>query len=210
MFQIQKMCFERDIETEFEARFGALVEDARNAQVSRFLNSDADAIMMLDDDISMDPRVFKRMLDFDRGVVGCYYPHRHIDLKAVVRYAKQGIAEHEAIERASPLIGGDPDEATDRAISQVKWIATGALLVRRFVFERIIEQKQVGLNTLEGPDGVRSAWGFFTRIHIDGVGPIGEDKSFCERVSRSGVPIFAYKGPGVFHHGSFRFGSDFR
>ncbi|MEM7444404.1 MAG: hypothetical protein AAF414_13850 [Pseudomonadota bacterium] len=212
LFEIQKECTKLGIETEFDSMSGALVEDARNTLATRFLNSDADAIFMMDDDVAVDIRVFKRLLAFERGVVGCYYPQRKLDLQAVFDLVRNGTDFVEATERVNPPVGSDPQKATPSSISEVDWIGTGALLVRRFVFETLIRGGHVAEDIYRAPEGTVSNWGFFSRIHStgDGLGPRGEDVSFCMRVRKAGIPVFAYKGPGVFHVGTQRFGFEYR
>ncbi|MEO1225606.1 MAG: hypothetical protein AAFX92_15410 [Pseudomonadota bacterium] len=212
LFAIQKECFKLGIEAEFDTISGALVEDARNSLASRFVTSDADAILMLDDDIYLDVRVFKRMLAVERGVVGCYYPQRKLDLAAVANNVRNGLDLIQAVERANPPVGSAPQEAVPSAISEVEWIGTGALLVRRFVLEALIKGGQATEDLYKAPEGTVKNWGFFSRLGRteDGFGPRGEDVSFCLRTRQAGIPIFAYKGPGVFHIGPFHFGFDYQ
>lgn len=212
LFAIQKECFSLGIETEFDTISGALVEDARNTLSARFLQGNADAILMMDDDIFLDVRVFKRMLAVERGIVGCYYPQRKLDLQSVAQNVRQGMDLRGAVELANPLVGAAPQDAVSSSISEVEWIGTGALLVRRFVFETMIKNGHATEDLYRAPEGTVKNWGFFSRLSQtdDGYGPRGEDVSFCMRARQSGIPIFAYKGPGIFHVGPYQFGFEYQ
>ncbi|MEM7445198.1 MAG: hypothetical protein AAF414_17895 [Pseudomonadota bacterium] len=212
VFAIQSECAAQGIGTALEVISGALVEDARNSLVMKFLASDADALLMMDDDIYLDVRVFKRMMAVERGLVGAFCPQRRLDLPAFAQMIRQGYSVEDAARESNPLVGPTPENAPPSTISEVEWIGTGVMLIRRFVFERIIEKGHVAQEGFNAPEGMKAMWNFFARLPPigDGMGPRGEDVSFCLRARQSGVPVFAYKGPGIYHIGSYQFGAPYR
>ncbi|MEM8589254.1 MAG: hypothetical protein AAGG65_14445 [Pseudomonadota bacterium] len=206
---ILRACAQMGIDTTFMQFTGALVEDARDMMATRFSNGTADALVMLDDDIFLDPRVFKRMLAVERDTVGCYYPQRHLAVEAFADHIRQGMTTSDAAMRASPLVGPDPDGADSFAISEVEWIGSGALLIRRRALETMIKLGKVGKERFRTPQDIAEMWGFFSRLRLDDGVARSEDASFCLRARQCGIAIYAYKGPGVLHSGSFQFGSHY-
>lgn len=207
---IMKGCFSLGIDTSFMQFTGALVEDARNMMATHFLNGDADALLMIDDDIYLDVRVFKRMLAVERGIVGCYYPQRTLDIERFAENIRKGMSAEEASQKANPLVGPDPDAAASFAISEVDWIGSGALFIRRLALKTMIENGLVTEERFRSPQQTSKIWGFFSRLKTEDGVSRSEDVSFCLRARQCGIPIYAYKGPGLLHSGSFQFGSHYR
>ncbi|MEM7445342.1 MAG: hypothetical protein AAF414_18625 [Pseudomonadota bacterium] len=207
---ILQECAALGIETSFLQFTGALVEDARNMMASHFLQGDGQALLMLDDDIFLDRRVFKRILGVQRGIVGCYYPQRALSMEGFAEKIRAGMGTREAAEAANPLVGPDPDIAADLDLTEVEWIGSGALLIRRPALMRMIECGQVTKERFRTPQDRAEIWGFFSRLQLgDGIAR-SEDVSFCLRARQSGIPVYAYKGPGVLHSGSYQFGQHLR
>ena len=73
----------------------------------------------------------------------------------------------------------------------------------------VIEKGKVAKKTTTSAAGTTDTYGFYEIVyHNDGGGGVrrlSEDYSFCYRLRKAGVPVHAYRGPGVSHVGEMVF-----
>lgn len=194
------------IEADFVAVSYAEPAVARNRLAAYFLKSGADLLIMQDDDVAIRPAIVKRMIEVDRPMVGVYLPQRRMDLERYAGHARAGLSPRAARHATSPLIG--PATEQDNCILEVDKIGGGFLILKREVFELIDRSGQVKAFGFGLPGDQSHLTGYFNNIvDQEGTSYLGEDYSFCRRYAKAGGRIFAYKGPGVTHHGSFGFES---
>lgn len=172
---------------------GTLIEDARNALATRFMNiKDAEYAVMIDDDMVLpcgDSRVYnetykiglpapfssylflERILSHNKPLVGALYFGRHPAGKGQYAEAFESDVEDQNAHRL-----------VRPGLKATRWVATGAMCVHRSVFQAIMDAAPEKFPDIipQKPD---HPWAFFRRL-----GPlIGEDVSFCMRATACGI-----------------------
>ena len=179
---------------------------ARNRITASFLKTDADILMMLDDDVSLHPPLGPQFLGLNQPFIGVYLPQRQINLETFAQHVKAGKDPHAARLAAAPLVG--PTNDVYGGVLEVNQICAGFLMLRRSVFELIDAASLSAEMKLTLPGGAHQVPGYFNNITDPETGAfLSEDYSFCRRYRAAGGKIIAYKGPGVTHYGVMAFQS---
>lgn len=188
-----------------------LLEDARNSLVEKFLASDAERILFVDDDMvlpcgssavmkgyygmDLPDKLAERVLindlwNADKDVVGALYFGRNT--RGVAQYS-EAFQSKEEDKRAHDL---------DAIVPQsTKWVGTGAMMVKREVFIKVREMAPT-LFPSTVPRNPQMPHGWFNRINAD----TGEDVSFCSRARECGFEVYVEKGVICGHIGPMIFG----
>jgi len=163
------------------------VNRARNSCTAKFLSGDATHLMFVDADIQFNPEDIVKLINHDKDIVGGIYPQKTLPPKMVVNTVNNG-------EKQGNLI-------------EVGTLGTGFMLVKRSVFEKMIEHgatpyvDDIGLSKKENAN----QYDFF-QCTIDSNGRyLTEDWSFCRRWRQLGGKIWADKTIALTHVGYFRF-----
>ena len=166
------------------------VNRARNSCAAKFLSGDCSHLMFVDADIQFNPQDIVKLINHDKDIVGGIYPQKTLPPKMVVNTLNNG--EHE----------GD--------LIEVGTLGTGFMLIKRSVFEKMIEEgatpyvDAIGLSSKENSN----QYDFF-QCTIDSNGRyLTEDWSFCRRWRQLGGKIWADTTIGLTHVGYFRFQPD--
>ena len=147
---------------------------ARNAAAADFLKGDSTHILFLDADI-IDPQCSQhiaRMLSHDEAIVGGLYCKK--------------------CESPGPIwvcnaLDHRPKE-DQRGLLPVRHIGTGFLLIKRAVFEKMIEETGDKIGYLEDETN-RPLWDFFDMPRVEGR-KMSEDWHFCNEARRLGFTVY--------------------
>jgi len=166
------------------------VNRARNSCAAKFLSGDCSHLMFVDADIQFNPQDIVKLINHDKDIVGGIYPQKTLPPKMVVNTLNNG--EHE----------GD--------LIEVGTLGTGFMLIKRSVFEKMIEEgatpyvDAIGLS----PEENANQYDFF-QCTIDSKGRyLTEDWSFCRRWRQLGGKIWADTKIALAHVGYYRFQPD--
>ena len=166
------------------------VNRARNSCAAKFLAGDATHLMFVDADIQFRAEDIVKLVSHDKDIVGGIYPQKTLPPKMVVNTLKNGKREGDLIE--------------------VGTLGTGFMLVKRIVFEAMIEEgaqkytDAIGLSSVENDN----QYDFFN-CTIDSNGRyLTEDWSFCRRWRELGGQIWADTTIPLVHVGYHRFYPD--
>lgn len=171
---------------------------ARNVLASQFLTTDFTHLLFIDDDMAFLTGTVMRMIDADKGVIGCTYPKRRLDLGKALELAKTH-SPASAIAQASEQV---VYRETWRGVQAVDGVCTvdglgmGLCLISRSVFEQLLPTVR---KTIE-PKIKFPVYGFFD--HID---HLSEDRSFCARWRATGGEVFALIAEDIGHVGKFTY-----
>lgn len=172
------------IEWEIETICGnCYIQVARNQLVHKFLKSDCDKILFLDDDISWDPDAAIAIVQMDRPISAGIYPMKAEDLASeiifpvVFRCTDDGLA-----------LADGPYICAARA-------ATGFLCVERRVFVEIMEANP----HLSYVDRDEQMFDFFPQ-GVKGTKWVGEDYAFCDLWGALGGSIAVMPDLTFGHH----------
>jgi hypothetical protein len=155
---------------------GSFLPQSRNRLAALFMASDFDTMLMLDSDMSITPTDVMRLLGYaakGKDFVSCAGTLRNRDPGLQIRAAL------DPSDLANPTVDG---------LLRVKHAFVAIALLRRRVFERMIEADPL-LEYADTADGAPArTWNFFGAVVVDGrVMPYGEDQAFCHRATRAGI-----------------------
>lgn len=190
----------------FDMERGTIIDEARNRLATRFLESTADWLLFIDDDMVppcgfagelhnagarfnaryMEMDTIARLVSHQKTLVGALYFDRHG--KGIPMYC-EGRNDAKEAEHAR---NGPYD-----ICKQTEWIGTGCMLIHRIVFQNILET-QVEVRS-SNPKAVPH--GFFSAIGAH----VGEDVSFCRRAAAAGHKAYVDMGCIAGHVGEFVF-----
>ena len=166
------------------------VNRARNSCAAKFLAGDATHLMFVDADIQFRAEDIVKLVAHDKEIVGGIYPQKTLPPKMVVNTLDNGRRE------------GD--------LTEVGTMGTGFMMIKRGVFERMIEEgaqkytDAIGLSSVENDH----QYDFFN-CTIDSQGRyLTEDWSFCRRWRQLGGTIWADTTIPLVHVGYHRFYPD--
>lgn len=188
-----------------DVEMGSSPELARNRLATRFLDSDADWMMMMDDDMvppvghpgqlyKWGARFNANFMKFD--VVSRLISHKQMLVSALCfdKYG-QGVpmyAEGRNDEKEAERARNGPYDT----IKATDWFGGGCFVCHRKVLESILRQVPGVASTQEG-----RPHGFFTPLDHG----VGEDVSFCRRAATAGIQPYVDMGCIAGHTGSYTF-----
>ena len=166
------------------------VNRARNSCAAKFLSGDCTHLMFVDADIQFNPQDIVKLVNHDKDIVGGIYPQKTLPPKMVVNTLNNSEQQGDLIE--------------------VGTLGTGFMLIKRSVFEKMIEEgatpyvDAIGLS----PEENANQYDFF-QCTIDSKGRyLTEDWSFCRRWRQLGGKIWADTTIALAHVGYYRFQPD--
>ena len=165
----------------------SLVTRARNILTAMFLESDCTHLMFIDSDIKWFPQQILQLLASNKDLVGGIYPKKSYPIEYVVNKIHNGEIENNLIE--------------------VGMVGTGFLLIRRTVFEQMIEMgakkytDSIGL----GNEYDNYTYDFFNCTIDSQDRYLTEDWSFCRRWRQLGGKVWAETSIKLGHVGYHRF-----
>ncbi len=204
----------------------SLITKARNILVEGFLKSNATHMLFLDADLGFDADDVVRMIQQDKDIIGGQYAKKKINWEVV----KQVVQHNPSIP--APAINAVVAESTFKPVGdsltfninepvEVESIATGLMLVKREVFEKMaaempeIEIISSGSETMDPKtmtritDAHRKAHAFFD-VSIDPVSRhyTSEDFTFCKRWRELGGQVFLAPWTKTVHVGTYEYVCD--
>lgn len=174
----------------------SLITRARNLIANEFLRQTSYThLLFIDADIGFQPELPWRYLEADKDVVCGIYPVKHLDierLRTIQTPALNRVAEAASLHYAVKLkAGGRPDPVT--GLLPVEYGATGFMLIKRRVFERLAEaypdlRYDYSYTNDDHPGNVAF---FDTVIDPETREYLPEDYAFCRRWTNIGGEIHA-------------------
>lgn len=155
------------------------VDDARNAVVRDFLDSDCTELVFLDADVSWEPEVLIALCRIDRDLVGGVYPYRR-----------------ESEEETMPVRHLPQITVDDDGLIEVEGLPTGFMRIKRHVLETMAATAKHFLKDHGKPHPV-----LFERDYFGG-GRRGGDIRFCMVWREMGGKVFAAPELRLGHAGS--------
>lgn len=204
VMQIQRMCWEAGIKFTWKVISGnSILPLARNELAKQFLDTPSTHMFMIDSDIQVDPRHVMYLLGHDRDVSALPCSKREVIWDRLGQFIK-AYPEVNPEVYASLIAEGNfstEDEVfnvDESGFAKVLKIGTGAMMVKRRVFEKMIEANPE--NFLQTPTGKMHQFFSYsvdpeTRIQY------GEDYTFCNTWRKLGGSIDVLIAAKTTHHG---------
>lgn len=188
----------------------SIITEARNELARQFLDSKASHLLFIDADIGFSASIVSKALRHDTDILCHPYPSKHI--------AWQQLSEASAGQSADQLaraglsyhihLPEGPFDIND-GLTEVLQAPTGCMIIKRVVFERIMQQmpelQYQRRTTLHGTSRVDSLWGFFDLANDDNGHRLGEDYAFCNRARATGSSLYADISEDISHVGKMEF-----
>jgi hypothetical protein len=204
----------------------SLITKARNILVEGFLRSNATHMLFIDADLGFDGDDIVRMIQADKELIGGQYAKKKINWDVV----KQTVLNRPDI--SGPAINAVVAESTFKPIGdqlsfninepvEVESIATGMMLIKREVFERMAAELpdlkiiSGGSETMDPKtmtriaDAHREAHAFFdVSIDPETRAYTSEDFTFCNRWRQIGGQVFLAPWTRTVHVGTYEYVCD--
>jgi hypothetical protein len=190
----------------FDAEFGdAMIYHARNKLAKRFLDSDSEWCVWIDDDII--PPIGRENWfrwvgnlpreDFSDTLCGQHFISRLLQHGKTIVGATYFGRQATGTVTSSAAMNPSQNPVARSGYNQllpVEWVGTGCMIVHRKVFEDI-QNKFPEL----APTTHRPWWDFF--VPMSGEGSAGEDVAFCKRAAAAGHQVYLDAGLQCLHVG---------
>ena len=179
----------------FHAEPWTEILESRNFIAARFLQSNADILVGIDNDVGVTREAFDRMFAAEVDFVGAQPPAR---VQAPADFSS-GIRKGASGADAQRFVVSMGDGAGEKGrIQKVERIEPGFFVMRRAPLEALVKSGAVVSKAWQFPgDWSKETWGFYDPME----GPDGESLpgcgSFCARLRTAGFDIHEYVGPGV-------------
>lgn len=225
LMQLQAECSRRGIEC-FIDFIGneSLVQRARNVLTGRFLKSQSTHLLFIDADIGFRPDTVFRLLDADKDIVTACYPKKSYDWSGI-ESKLANINKPEDIKEPVSMMGLDfninlvgTSAAVKDGFVRVLDSATGFMMIKRGVIERMVEKFKDTLTCVNDLPGNREDPGYckeYVALFDCMIDPqtrryLSEDYSFVRRAQELGVEIWADLASPLCHVGHYTFEGDLR
>ena len=180
------------------------IVDGRNYIATQFVKSNAELLIGVDNDVSVEREAFERMLAEEADYVSAEVPKRIDGLEAFAEAVRGGMSNAEA-QRAAAMGPGAVGEAAE--IREAERVGAGFFMLRRGILETLVERKAVPRKLGVFTNTTVETYGFYDPIYLDDGTRLSEELSFCKRVREAGGSIRAYGGPGVVQTSEIGFSS---
>ncbi len=187
----------------------SLISRARNGLAQQFLDSDCTDLVFIDADVEFDPVDVLSLLHFNRDMIGGAYPLKNINWKAV----RGVVAQNPTISPedlasvgcfyASHLLDGESIMEPFTPV-EAEELATGFMLVKRTVFEKIAHMCAEYTPVLAG-EGEKPKQRDYFQVGVHNGRYESEDYSFCRMWREVGGKIFLCPWMKLTHHGNYPF-----
>ena len=220
LISLTEYCFKRKIPIEFSLIKSSLVTQGRNLCVSGFLDSDATHLLFIDSDIFLYASTVFKMIEADKDVISVPYPLKAFMWDKSLQQVSNGtVKTPEQLAQAGntyPMKVPDrKDIKIENGVIEVTHSPTGAMLIKRSVFEKMIKEypnKDIKQNTVINGKLVakKNMYNFFDTIH-DPITKtyLGEDFGFCKLWKDIGGKCHAYINDEITHVGEHQYTGKF-
>ena len=167
----------------------SLVSRSRNGLTALFLKSTCDQLLFLDCDLKFSPDQIKRIVDHPEGIVGGFYPKKKEEKSEMVCNTFDDVKPPNA-----------------RGLQKMRYMGTGCLKIRRWVFEVMINKfPEIAFHPDETESGTIHYDFFSVGIHAPSKRYLSEDWFFCQRAIDCGIDIWGDANVVITHRGMVDF-----
>ncbi|MCM8538164.1 MAG: hypothetical protein NE334_19630 [Lentisphaeraceae bacterium] len=200
----------------------SLITRARNSTVAQFLGSpEYSHLLFIDADIEFSPLEFFRLLASDKEVVGGCYPGKSINWQKIHDQVTSGASVEELEARSLNymvnyhLVETEQGSALniENDFVEVNNLATGFLMIRRSVFEKLIESRPQDkyVNDIAGYNSEKTKdkfYLFFDTMCDESGRYLSEDYAFCTKWREVGGQVWMDIQSKLTHTGFYKFKGD--
>jgi hypothetical protein len=195
----------------------SLITRARNSLVNQFLLTDCDYLLFIDADHGFYAPDILKMIESNVELIGAIYPMKNINWQGVIAAHQNGV-KAEDLGRYSGFFSANLKNKGDEPVTFfldqpliVENVATGMMLIKREVFEKMIpttdtygSADNTGLIDLD-----KTHYEFFKTEIDENKVLLSEDYYFCKKWKELGGNVYAAPWVQITHFGSYEFSGSF-
>jgi len=219
LLKLQQECMVRGIMVSFSLLKSSLVTQGRNLCVSNFMESKDSYthFLFIDSDIDFNAETIFKMIAADKEVIAAPYPLKSIDWGKIYNRTKDrmDMMDPNMMSKMGytwPIKLDNQDKiSVDQGIMEVSHAPTGCMLIKRQVFEKMIQAyPQLKIDQATIINGVEDKkpyyYNFFDTYHEPETKRYyGEDFGFCKRWTQIGGKCYLYVLDNIVHVGEYRY-----
>jgi len=219
LLKLQQECMVRGIMVSFSLLKSSLVTQGRNLCVSNFMESKDSYthFLFIDSDIDFNAETIFKMIAADKEVIAAPYPLKSIDWGKIYNRTKDrmDMMDPNMMSKMGytwPIKLDNQDKiSVDQGIMEVSHAPTGCMLIKRQVFEKMIQAyPQLKIDQATIINGVEDKkpyyYNFFDTYHEPETKRYyGEDFGFCKRWTEIGGKCYLYVLDNIVHVGEYRY-----
>ena len=219
LLKLQQECMVRGIMVSFSLLKSSLVTQGRNLCVSNFMESKDSYthFLFIDSDIDFNAETIFKMIAADKEVIAAPYPLKSIDWGKIYNRTKDrmDMMDPNMMSKMGytwPIKLDNQDKiSVDQGIMEVSHAPTGCMLIKRQVFEKMIQAyPQLKIDQATIINGVEDKkpyyYNFFDTYHEPETKRYyGEDFGFCKRWTKIGGKCHLYISDNITHIGEYRY-----
>jgi hypothetical protein len=221
VLSFQNRCFINKTLLNVGINKSSLVTQGRNLCVNDFFkpenNPKTDYLLFIDSDIEFKHETIMKMIDADKDVIAAPYPMKCITWDNIITAVKdQGITDKDTLKTIGcewPIKADENNNVKlyENGIAEVESVPAGCLLIKRHVFEKMMEEYQhLKINQPTNVNGNNTThewlYNFFDTYFDEKTGKYyGEDFNFCRLWKNIGGKVHAIMTENVVHIGDYRY-----
>jgi len=224
MIELQKICSEYEIQTEFFFLFNeSLITRARNYCADEFMRSDYTHLMFIDSDIGFNPHDVLALAaiadpESDKDIVCGPYPKKVISWEKIKRAVDKGFADENPQKLANfvgDFVFNPADDRPEIPLNEPVEVlegGTGFMMIQRKAFENYAKAypefyyKPDHIRS-ENFDGTREIMAYFDCVICpDSKRYLSEDYMFCQWARKADIKVWMAPWMQLNHTGSYQFG----
>jgi len=223
LLKFQQACMMNGILVSFSLLKSSLVTQGRNLCVANFLNDPIKYthLLFIDSDIDFKYNTIMKMLQFDKEVISCVYPMKHIHWEQIWDRLQQGkIKTKEQLMQSGFIFpvkmeninqSGNTEITVVNGLIEVSHVPAGCLLIKRQVFDKMITaypEDLIDQETIVNGESKKTPnmYNFFDTIHAPETKKYyGEDFGFCRKWVKIGGKCFCYIDDDITHVGEYQY-----
>ena len=224
MIELQKICSEYEIQTEFFFLFNeSLITRARNYCADEFMRSDYTHLMFIDSDIGFNPHDVLALAaladpESDKDIVCGPYPKKVISWEKIKRAVDKGFADENPQKLANfvgDFVFNPADDRPEIPLNEPVEVlegGTGFMMIQRKAFENYAKAypefsyKPDHVRS-DNFDGTREIMAYFDCVICpDSKRYLSEDYMFCQWARKADIKVWMAPWMRLNHTGSYQFG----
>ena len=224
MIELQKICSEYEIQTEFFFLFNeSLITRARNYCADEFMRSDYTHLMFIDSDIGFNPNDVLALAaiadpESDKDIVCGPYPKKVISWEKIKRAVDKGFADENPQKLANfvgDFVFNPADDRPEIPLNEPVEVlegGTGFMMIQRKAFENYAKAypefsyKPDHVRS-DNFDGTREIMAYFDCVICpDSKRYLSEDYMFCQWARKADIKVWMAPWMRLNHTGSYQFG----
>jgi hypothetical protein len=209
LLNLVQLCLKNQIDYTFELIYNqSMITIARNTIASHFMQSQFTHLLFIDADIQFDAQDIIQMIHADKDIIGGIYSTKYIDWDKIVKCVKDNkpvdSLKYNTSDIAAYFFDGiDQESININEPFQVKYIATGMMLIKKHVLQKMKES--YAIRTYNYHNEEHDA--YFDCDIKDNM-YMTEDYYFCDRWSQLGGKIYAALWTKTIHYGNTAYYTD--